>query len=399
MANNLTTSGNFPLTLVSTTSTTVAMPATGTGTLSTLAEAETLTNKTLTTPIIGSILNGTSTTNLPTTGNITFTNTNAAGGVDEVLYVASAQNVLAKSIDSTTSFFIGGDITKKLLFDLSTQTTAKTLTLKSAATGNDVYTFPEVGTAANFVMSEGTQTINGNKTLSGTTNLSGLSATSLLALDGSKNISNTTSGISPTFTTVTASTSVLTPSLDRAAAGALTIGGTTATSLAIGHGTIPITETGLITKPAQPLFIYSLSTGVAAVTGEGTAYTMVFDTSVANVGGYFNGTTFTAPVTGKYRVSCVISLNGITVAMNAGYIYVTVVGTSAKTWIKLLNNPGINKDSGNIFTSDLNFLIPMTATDTLTFIIQIFGAVTKLAGTQGTVGAVQPCTCSCTLDC
>lgn len=68
LANNVTTSGNFALTLTQTATTNVTLPTTGT--LSTLAGSETFTNKTLTTPIITSITN-TGTLTLPTvTGTI-----------------------------------------------------------------------------------------------------------------------------------------------------------------------------------------------------------------------------------------------------------------------------------------------------------------------------------------
>ncbi len=357
LGGNLITSGAFNLTLTQTAGTNVTLPTTGT--LSTLAGMETLTNKTLTTPVIASLTSGAGATVFNTAGSITFTNSTAPGGIDEVLYVVSTQNIASKSIDSLTCAIVGGDVTSKIIFDLMSQTTNKTLTLKAVATGNDVYTIPEVGATANFIMSEGTQTINGSKTFS---------------------------------------SAILTPRIDTASGVALNVGNTTATSVVIGHGTIPITETGLISKPNQPLFIYSISTGATNITGDGTPYTIVFDTSIANVGSYFNGTTFTAPVTGKYRACAAITLNGISALMNAGYLIVTVTGTSAKTWIKFLNNPSTSRDTGNMFTSDLNFVIPMTATDQFTFSIQIFGG-TLTAGTQGTVGSVQPCSCSCVLEC
>jgi hypothetical protein len=62
-ANAFTTSGAFPITLTATASTTVTLPTTGT--LATLTGTETLTNKTLTSPVISTIVN-TGTLTLPT---------------------------------------------------------------------------------------------------------------------------------------------------------------------------------------------------------------------------------------------------------------------------------------------------------------------------------------------
>jgi len=64
LGGNLTTSGAFATTLTTSNTTTVTLPTTGT--LTTLAGTETLTNKTLTTPVISSIVN-TGTLTLPTT--------------------------------------------------------------------------------------------------------------------------------------------------------------------------------------------------------------------------------------------------------------------------------------------------------------------------------------------
>ncbi len=56
LANNLTTSGNFALTLTTTGATNVTLPTTGT--LATLTGSETLTNKTLTAPVLGTVASG-----------------------------------------------------------------------------------------------------------------------------------------------------------------------------------------------------------------------------------------------------------------------------------------------------------------------------------------------------
>jgi len=93
-----------------------------------------------------------------------------------------------------------------------------------------------------------------------------------------------------------------------------------------------------------------------------------------------------------------MTLGGITAGMTAGYLYAAVAGTSARDWIQFINNPGASKDSNSQYTMSINFLVPMTATDTLTFIIQVFNG-TKVASTVGSVGVIQPCSCSVVLEC
>jgi len=67
--------------------------------------------------------------------------------------------------------------------------TTTTTTLNAAApAASAVYTIPDVGTAASFVMSAGAQTVAGVKTFSSAPNLSSLTASLPLKLDGSNNI-------------------------------------------------------------------------------------------------------------------------------------------------------------------------------------------------------------------
>lgn len=61
----------------------------------------------------------------------------------------------------------------------------------SSIAQNSAYTLSDVGASANFVMTEGTQTINGVKTFGSAPNLSSLSASTPLQLDASKNIIST----------------------------------------------------------------------------------------------------------------------------------------------------------------------------------------------------------------
>lgn len=67
------------------------------------------------------------------------------------------------------------------------------------------------------------------------------------------------------------------------------------------NNTMRISAAGEVTLPLQPSFSARVTSTLTDVTGDGTAYTVVFGTEDFDRGGDFDGTsTFTAPVTGVY---------------------------------------------------------------------------------------------------
>jgi hypothetical protein len=94
----------------------------------------------------------------------------------------------------------------------------------------------------------------------------------------------------------------------------------TADSLAIGLGSalgttthMSFDSTGAVTKPLQPAFNAIVGTTIANVTGDGTSYTVIFNSEEFDTNADFNTTTglFTAPVAGVYSFTAGISLSGI----------------------------------------------------------------------------------------
>jgi len=130
LAGDLTLSGAFALTLTQTAATNVTLPTTGT--LTTLAGSEILTNKTLTAPTI-------------TNATLSVTNTSGAG-------VLSIKRNEASAVDYTLTYKVNGaSRTIDLGGDL--KTTTQSITLNANAAGS-ILTLPDSGTLATIGNSE-----------------------------------------------------------------------------------------------------------------------------------------------------------------------------------------------------------------------------------------------------
>jgi len=150
---------------------------------------------------------------------------------------------------------------------------------------------------------------------------------------------------------------------------------------------------GIYTNTSQPAFYAYNSGGATNVTGDGTNYTVVFDTAVSNQGSNYNtGTsTFTAPVTGMYFFTVAVEYLPILVAHTTGQLQLAVAGTSASATILNYINPGVVKGGGNAYVANANAMVKMTATDTATVILTVVGS-TKTVGINGGIATNPSCT-------
>ena len=87
---------------------------------------------------------------------------------------------------------------------------------------------------------------------------------------------------------------------------------TTADGAGSGTERMRIDSSGAVTKPTNPAFLSHPSGVLSNVTGDGTAYTVVFATEVFDQGSNATNTTFTAPVTGRYQINVSLGIAGLT---------------------------------------------------------------------------------------
>lgn len=128
-------------------------------------------------------------------------------------------------------------------------------------------------------------------------------------------------------------------------------------------------------------FLAYLETSVLNVTGDGTEYTVIFDTEVFDIGADFNlGTSvFTAPITGKYHIDVAGSLIGGTVMSTV----ICRITTSNRVYrFTLPTNAGVTSTA----SAPGSVLADMDANDTLTITLQATDTGGKVDDAAGTTG-------------
>lgn len=132
-----------------------------------------------------------------------------------------------------------------------------------------------------------------------------------------------------------------------------------------GSTGIAISAAGEVTMAAQPAVAAYPSASILNVTGNATIYEIAWNTEIFDINADFATPTFTAPITGKYAVSLVVALDGLTAASTYGVARISAAN----------NNPAEYKHLG-VATNDgltCNRLIDMDVNDTLTFKITVSG--------------------------
>jgi len=145
--------------------------------------------------------------------------------------------------------------------------------------------------------------------------------------------------------------------------------------------TFIMTAAGERTEPLQPAFYGYVGTTITNVTGDATAYTIVFGSEVYDQNADFNTGTgvFTAPVTGRYKFSASVTLEGLTTSHTSLQLQLT---GSNRSPITQKNNPGAIMNVSNVLTLNMDTFLDMDASDTASIQITVSGstAVVDVAG-------------------
>ena len=129
------------------------------------------------------------------------------------------------------------------------------------------------------------------------------------------------------------------------------------------------TVNGEITMPLQPAFLAYNSVTDSNVTGDGTSFTLDFDTEVFDQNSDFAANVFTAPVTGRYFFTTALKMSGILITHTvADYSIVT----SNRTYFCNCPAPSKVFDNNTAASYSITALADMDAGDTADVRIAVF---------------------------
>ncbi len=142
---------------------------------------------------------------------------------------------------------------------------------------------------------------------------------------------------------------------------------------------------GIQKSTLQPCFMVYQTADIANATGDGTNFTIPFDTVRFNQSNSFSSGTFTSPVSGKYQLNAQCCFTNIT----AGHTYgnLKFIISSFGQIVTNVFNPAATRASDNSFTMTGSLIWNLGTGDT----VQVQGQIsssTKTVGIRGTASSV-----------
>jgi hypothetical protein len=147
---------------------------------------------------------------------------------------------------------------------------------------------------------------------------------------------------------------------------------------------IKVTTAGEITKPLQPAFSAYANANILNQTGDGTVYTVAFDTEYYDQNSDYNNSTyiFTAPVTGVYHFDVSIGLTGLLAGHTDALIQLVCTGDTNQQ-IMRYNPYACSTGASDGVTFSASRTVLMTAGDTAKVNLTVSGS-TKVVDVIGT---------------
>ncbi len=182
----------------------------------------------------------------------------------------------------------------------------------------------------------------------------------------------------------------------RVLCGGTTDGGVTQNVASAGNAGEVLTSNGAAALPTWQSggggsgvgFSACVSTAVANVTGNGTPYTVIFNTELFDNGGNnYDPTTgvFTAPSAGKYIIPVQVTIMGITIDHTNAFLNIVTSGGQT-TQICAAVNP-FAVQSGGYYSIQGTAIIALAAAETFTITITVLGT-TQVVGVYGSGSTV-----------
>ena len=126
-------------------------------------------------------------------------------------------------------------------------------------------------------------------------------------------------------------------------------------------------------KNYVPSFNIRANSGIANVTGDGTVYTVVFDSELFDAQNNFASNTFTAPITGYYQIAWNITLTGVSTSHTLGELNLV---TSPRSY-RSAANYGAMQTSGEL-TLTGSLLVPLSYGETAYITIAVTGGAKEV---------------------
>jgi hypothetical protein len=282
---------------------------------------------------------------------------------EELILDADADTTITADTDDTIDIKIAGADDFQFTANTFTALSGSTVAIASGAT------IANSGTATGFGVSLANDTNNYVTTATGS---SGLNGEANLTFDGN---ALTVKGTSPSITIGDAGAEDTKIVFDGNAQDFHIGLDDTDDDFKIGLGSAVGTTahmvfdaSGAVTKPLQPCVLVELASAVTNFSIN-TEHTILWGTEVFDVGGDMSGSTFTAPVTGKYLINYSVRINEMD--SDASTYYLTLLASN-RTYYNTMNIGAWTADVAywNVFPG--SWVVDMDASDT--FLMKIYQA-------------------------